>query len=301
MAPYRLVIFTALSMLAFTGNALICRAALLGGSIDAASFTLLRLLSGAVMLWLIILLRNIPHRAVSPSMTERLTSGFVLFAYAAAFSYAYARVSAGAGALVLFAAVQTVMIGYGFFRGERFNGLQWLGLMLAYAGLLALMLPSALGASADSPSLFAYLIMLVSGAAWGVYSLLGRKAGDPRVVSAHNFLYALPFAALLSVLMLAVEPPQLGAEGVMYAVLSGAGASALGYIVWYSALPELKATTAASVQLSVPLMTAFGGILLLSEPFTLHFLIVSSAIIGGLAMVIFSKSQRVEKRRLGSS
>ena len=301
MSPLRLVVFTALSMLAFTGNALICRAALLGGTIDAASFTMLRLLSGAVMLWLIILLRKVPHRAVSPSVTDRIISGFVLFAYAAAFSYAYARVSAGAGALILFAAVQTVMIGYGFFRGERFNGLQWLGLLLAYAGLLALMLPSAKGATADSPSLFAYLIMLVSGAAWGVYSLLGRKAGDPRVVSAHNFLYALPFAALLSVLMLAVEPLQLGTEGVCYALLSGAGASALGYIVWYSALPELKATTAASVQLSVPLMTAFGGILLLSEPFTLHFFLVSCAIIGGLAMVIFSKSQRVEKRRLGSS
>ena len=295
MSPLRLAVFTALSMLAFTGNALICRAALLGGSIDAASFTTLRLLSGAVMLWVIIILRNIPHREVSPSVRDRVVSGFVLFAYAAAFSYAYARVSAGAGALILFAAVQTVMIGYGFYRGERFNGLQWLGLLLAYGGLLALMLPSA-GALDGAPSLLAYIIMLISGAAWGVYSLLGRKAGDPRVVSAHNFLYALPFAAFFSMAMWVVEPPRLGSEGVLYASLSGAGASALGYIVWYSALPALKATTAASVQLSVPLMTALGGILLLAEPFTLHFLLVSVAIIGGLALVIFSKSQRVEKR-----
>ena len=118
------------------------------------------------------------------------------------------------------------------------------------------------------------------------------------MISAHNFLYSLPFAALLSLVMWAVEPPRLGAEGVVYALLSGAGASALGYIVWYSALPALRATTAASVQLSVPLMTALGGILLLAEPFTLHFLLVSAAIIGGLALVIFSKSQRVEKTGL---
>ena len=298
MSPLRIAGFTALSMLAFTGNALICRAALLGGTIDAASFTALRLLSGAAMLWAIIAVRNIPHRDVSPPVSARVISGFVLFAYAAAFSYAYARVSAGAGALILFAAVQTVMIGYGFYRGERFNGLQWLGLLLAYGGLLALMLPSTTGALEGAPSLLAYLIMLISGAAWGVYSLLGRRVGDPRVISAHNFLYSLPFAALLSLAMWAVEPPRLGAEGVVYALLSGAGASALGYIVWYSALPALRATTAASVQLSVPLMTALGGILLLAEPFTLHFLLVSAAIIGGLALVIFSKSQRVEKTGL---
>lgn len=297
MSLPRTAIFTALSMLAFTGNALICRAALLGGSIDAASFTTLRLLSGAVMLWLIILLRRIPHRRAAPPLGARLLSGFVLFAYAAAFSYAYARVSAGAGALVLFAAVQAVMIGYGFYRGERFNALQWMGLLLAYGGLLALMLPGAESVGGQSPSLFAYVIMLVSGASWGVYSLLGRRAGDPRVVSAHNFLYALPFAALLSLVMLAIEPPRLGVAGVCYALLSGAGASALGYIVWYSALPALKATTAASVQLTVPLMTALGGIVLLNESFTLRFLLISLAIIGGLAMVIFLKSLRLERRR----
>lgn len=284
-------------MLAFTGNALICRAALLGGSIDAASFTALRLLSGAAMLWLIIGLRRIPHRRVAPPPSARWLSGFVLFAYAAAFSYAYARVSAGAGALVLFAAVQAVMIGYGFYRGERFNALQWMGLLLAYGGLLALMWPASEPGTGPSPSLFAYVIMLVSGASWGVYSLLGRRAGDPRVVSAHNFLYALPFAALLSLVMLASEPPRLGVVGVCYALLSGAGASALGYIVWYSALPALKATTAASVQLTVPLMTALGGIVLLNESFTLRFLLVSLAIIGGLAMVIFLKSLRLERRR----
>ncbi len=298
MSPLRLAVFTGLSMLAFTGNALICRAALLGGSIDAASFTALRLLSGALMLWLIVWLRGLQRRAAAPSPRASCLSGLVLFAYAAAFSYAYARVPAGAGALILFAAVQTVMIGYGFYRGERFIPLQWLGLLLAYGGLLALMLPSAGAASASSPTPFAYAMMLLSGGAWGVYSLLGRRGGDPRLVSAHNFLYALPFALLLSLIMLWQEAPQWGREGVLYALLSGAGASALGYIVWYSALPALKATTAASVQLSVPLMTALGGIVLLSEAFTLHFLLVSLAIVGGLALVIFSKSRRVARSGL---
>lgn len=294
LSSSRLAVFTGLSMLAFTGNALICRAALHSGSIDAASFTGLRLFSGAFMLWLILRWRG-GGLSARPTPAWSLLSGAVLFIYAAAFSLAYARVSAGAGALVLFVAVQSVMIGFGFYRGERFSPLQWGGLLLAYAGLVALMLPSGSLEGVRPGSAPVYLIMLLSGAAWGVYSLIGRRSGDPLRVSANNFLYSLPFALLFSLAMLMVEPLHLTRSGVAYAVLSGAGASALGYIVWYAALPALKATTAAAVQLSVPLLTALGGVILLAEPLTLRFALIALAIIGGLALVIFAKSLRISR------
>lgn len=273
----RALLLTTLAMVAFAGNSLLCRAALQDTAIDAASFTSLRLLSGALVLWLIVSLSR-DHREGQGSWL----SGLWLFAYAAAFSFAYLSLTAATGALLLFAAVQVTMIGHGLWAGERLRPLQWLGVCLAIAGLVGLLLP---GVSAP-PALGAGL-MVLAGAAWGLYSLRGRRGGDATRVTAGNFRYAVPFALLLSVFTIpkfSIDP-----AGAGYALASGAFASGMGYAIWYTALPFLKAASAATVQLSVPVIAAVGGVLLLGEPLGIRLVLASLAVLGGIALVILER------------
>jgi drug/metabolite transporter (DMT)-like permease len=209
-------------------------------------------------------------------------SALALFAYAAGFSFAYESLPAATGALLLFGAVQATMIGHGIRAGERLLGLQLVGLVLACAGLVGLLLP---GLSAPPP--LGSALMLGAGVAWGVYSLRGKGAGDPTRVTAGNFLRAVPIAAAWSAVTLASASAD--AAGLCYAVLSGALTSGIGYAIWYAALPGLKATSAATVQLSVPVIAALGGIAFLGEPMTLRLLAASAAILGGIALVIMEK------------
>jgi drug/metabolite transporter (DMT)-like permease len=277
--PYaRVIVLTALAMTAFAGNSLLCRIALKDTAIDAASFTTIRLVSGALTLWLVARARSGATGAGS------WPSAFALFAYAAGFSFAYLSLTAGTGALLLFGAVQATMIGYGIWTGERLRRLQLIGLVLAIGGLIALLLPGL-----SAPPLLGSALMIGAGIAWGVYSLRGRGAGDPTRVTAGNFLRAAPIAAALSVVMLGEL--SLDSAGIWYAVASGALASGIGYAIWYTALPALKATSAASVQLSVPVIAALGGIVLLGEPLTLRLVLASAAILGGIALVIMKKEQ----------
>lgn len=274
MSPARLASLTALALVAFAGNSLLCRAALAHGAIDAAGFTLVRLLSGAAVLVLLVRLQG--DKAAG---NGSWLSALALFAYAAAFSFAYLQLTAATGALLLFGAVQATMIATGLSRGERLRALQLAGLLLACGGLIALLLPGL-----SAPPLSGALLMLAAGVAWGAYSLRGRGAGDPLRVTAGNFVRAVPFAALLALLLwgqLAATP-----AGIAYAIASGALASGVGYAIWYSALPHLRATTAASVQLSVPVIAALGGALLLGEALTLRLLVASVAIVGGIALVV---------------
>jgi len=268
-----------LAMLAFAGNSILCRLALKETSIDPASFTGLRLLSGALALWLIVRLRR-PDSAGSGNWI----SAFALFAYAAAFSVAYVKLTAATGALLLFGAVQISMIGYGISRGERLRLLQWLGLGLATIGLLVLLLPGL-----STPPLGAALMMLLSGVAWGVYSVRGRGAGDATRVTAGNFMRALPFAALLVALSWQSTP--LDTLGAVYAMASGALASGAGYALWYAVLPLLATSTAATVQLSVPVITALGGVMLLSERLTFSLTLASITLLCGIAMVILNNQR----------
>jgi len=209
-------------------------------------------------------------------------SAFALFAYAAGFSFAYVSLPAATGALLLFGAVQATMIGHGVWAGERLLRPQLIGLMLAFGGLVGLLLPGL-----SAPPLLGSILMLGAGVAWGVYSLRGKGAGDPTKVTAGNFLRAVPIAAVLSVLML--NGASLDNAGFWYAVSSGALASGIGYAIWYTALPALKATNAATVQLSVPVIAALGGIVFLGEPITLRLVLASVAILGGIALVILEK------------
>ncbi|MGE4072303.1 MAG: DMT family transporter [Lysobacterales bacterium] len=280
-ALIRIFLLTLLTMTAFAGNSLLCRLALRETTIDAASFTGIRLLSGALMLALLVFL----FRRDRPGRGSWL-SALALFAYAAGFSWAYLSLSAGTGALILFAAVQTTMIGAGLWKGERLRGLQWLGLLLALGGLVGLLLPGL-----AAPPLIGASLMLLAGIAWGIYSLRGRQGGDPTRVTAGNFLLALPFALLLS--LVNFRHAHWDLTGAGYALASGALASGLGYALWYSVLPALKPTTAATVQLSVPVIAALGGLLFLGEALTPRLLLASATILGGIALVILSgKSAR---------
>lgn len=268
---------TALAMVAFAANSVLCRLALREGAIDAASFTAVRLVSGAVALGLILLLRDRSVKAMATQGNQG--SALALFVYAAGFSLAYVELATGTGALLLFGAVQATMIGIGLYRGERLAPLQWLGLMLALAGLVALLLPGA-----TAPPLAAAALMLVAGAAWGVYSLRGKGAADATAVTAGNFLRALIWLLPLALFAWPAQWPQ--GAGLVYAVLSGALASGAGYAIWYLALRGLVSSTAATVQLSVPVLAALTGVLWLDEAFTLRLLLASAAILGGIALVI---------------
>jgi drug/metabolite transporter (DMT)-like permease len=272
----RTAILTLIAMLAFAGNSLLCRLALKDGQIDAASFTAIRIVSGALVLALFM-----AARGASPVAAGNWRSAAALFAYAAAFSFAYLGLSAATGALLLFGAVQATMIGYGLWRGERFNRWQLLGLGLACAGLLILLLPGLV-----APSLLHGLLMAGAGIAWGVYSLRARGSGDPAAATAGNFVRAGLLAAAAGLALL----PWAGFSwrGVACALASGALTSGLGYVIWYRALQGLAATTAASVQLSVPVLATLGGVLLLSEPLTPQLLYASLALLGGLGLVILA-------------
>jgi drug/metabolite transporter (DMT)-like permease len=277
MSNARIIALTSLAMIAFAGNSLLCRVALKHASIDAASFTTIRLISGAVMLWLVARMT----RGAQAGGGNWL-SAFALFVYAAGFSFAYVNLPAATGALLLFGAVQATMIGHGVWTGERLLRLQLFGLILAFGGLVGLLLPGL-----SAPPLHGSILMLSSGVAWGVYSLRGKGAGDPTKVTAGNFLRASPIAAALSVIMF--DGTSLDSAGIWYAVSSGALASGIGYAIWYTALPALKATNAGTVQLSVPVIAALGGIVFLCEPITLRLILASVAILGGIALVILEK------------
>ena len=273
----RLVLVTVLAMLAFASNSLLCRVALRDTTIDAATFTAIRLVSGALILVAILRIRHI-----SPMSGGSWPMAAMLSAYAAFFSFAYRDLTAATGALLLFGSVQFTMTGYGLWKGERFHGLRLVGLLAAAAGLIGLLLPGL-----AAPPIAAAIMMLLAGAAWGVYSLLGRSAGEPIAATGGNFLRSVPFAAVL--ILSTFGRVDTDIMGAFYAVVSGAVTSGMGYVLWYAALPALRATSAATIQLSVPAIAAAGGAMLLAEPVTLRLLLASAAILGGIALVINKK------------
>ncbi len=284
MQRSRLIALTAFAMIPLAANSWLCRAALRDTAIDAASFTSVRLISGAAMLWLLLRLTGRARVAGEGSWP----SAIALFGYAALFSFAYLSLTAATGALLLFGAVQVTMIGLGLRSGERLDALQVTGVALAFGGLVGLLLPGL-----SAPPLGGALMMIGAGVAWGVYSVRGKGAGDPTRVTAGNFALTVPITLVLSLIML----PALSfdAIGFGYALASGALTSALGYALWYSVLPMLQATSAATVQLSVPVIVAIGGVMLLEEPITLRLVLASAAVLGGIALVI------LERRRVGSA
>lgn len=277
MSLIKLVLLACLAMTAFAANSLLCRMALVETDIDPASFTFWRLTSGALMLTLLVVMRN-----QKPLQEGNMASAIALFVYAAGFSFAYISMTTGAGALLLFGAVQVTMISWGLFNGERMSALQWGGFLLALVGLVLLLLPNA-----AVPQLSSALMMLAAGIAWGIYSLRGKGAKLPIEATAGNFIRATPLALVLLVIFW--PGGEFHAEGMAYAVASGAIASALGYALWYSILGHMAAVKAATLQLSVPVLAVFAGWLFLDETVTLRIILSSLAVLGGVAMVIWVK------------
>lgn len=279
MARGQIIIRTALALLAFAGNSLLCRLALKTTAIDAASFTSIRMVSAAITLGIILLAqkRSRPQRGDWPSAAA-------LFTYAAAFSLAYINLTAGTGALLLFGSVQLTMIGFGLLRGERFNLVQIAGLSLAVAGLIGLVLPGL-----SAPPALSAALMIAAGIAWGIYSLRGRGATDPLAITAGNFLRTLPMTAVFSLILF--SSTRLDSSGVIFAIASGAITSGIGYAIWYSVLPQLKATQAATLQLAVPVIAAVGAIILLGESASLRLILASLAILLGIGLVIYEKGR----------
>jgi len=269
-------------MLAFAANSLLCRLALQHDGIDPASFASLRLVAGAAALWAMVRFKSGPPALRSPRHTDNVAA-LMLFAYVAFFSFAYVTLPAGSGALILFGAVQLTMLGAGLRSGERFGLTAWVGLGLAVAGLVYLLSPGV-----AAPPLQGALLMAAAGIAWGVYSLRGRKVVDPLAASASNFLRAAPLGLALNLLFAANAHGDL--SGIALAVASGALTSGVGYVIWYAALPGLTAMRAATVQLSVPLIASFGGVVLLSEALTSRLMVASVAILGGIAVVLLGKA-----------
>jgi len=278
VSPKRIIVLTTLSMVAFASNSVLARMALKQTEIDAASFTAIRLISGAIVLLLAVRIAN----RTSYDKGSWL-SGAVLFIYAAGFSFAYVSLPTATGALLLFGVVQITMIVSGLWMGERLLRLQLVGLVLAFGGLLLLFLPGL----STTPPLGSSLLMMAAGLCWGIYSLRGKGVADPVRTSAGNFARASVFTVILSAFLL--NRLSLDMTGIGYAVVSGALTSGLGYVVWYTAMPALKATNAAIVQLSVPVIAAVGGIVFLGESITLRLVLASSAILGGIALVMIRK------------
>ncbi len=281
LPPDRVALLTAVTLVAFAGNSLLCRAALAVEGMDAASFTLIRLVSGAVMLLALLAVRG---RVRATLASGSWGSAVTLVAYALLFSLAYRSIPAGVGALVLFAAVQFTMLTSAVRAGAGPRGSGWLGVALAFGGLVTLTLP---GATAPDP--VGVLLMSLSGVGWGVYSLRGRgsvSAAHATESTAANFAYASVIALPACVALSQWTPVSIGARGVAIAVTAGAITSGLGYVLWYTVLPALGTTRAAVLQLSVPVIASLAGAVFLSEQLTPRLILASAAILGGIALVI---------------
>ena len=316
---FRLIIGTLSALLAFAGNSVLCRLALEQLTIDPASFTSIRLLSGAIVLT--VLLLSIPklmlqekplaatevansnagivdnrslkshttseHHAVYHFAWFRLFAlkqsnwlgGLSLFAYAAAFSFAYISLPAGTGALILFAMVQITMLSYALIKGTRFSLAQWFGFAMALLGLVYLFLPGI-----SAPPLLGAILMGIAGIAWGIYSILGKRVVNPTQSTTENFIRATIITALLSLIF--INHISISFEGALLAIASGAITSGIGYAIWYAVLPFLKAASSASLQLTVPVIATIGGSVWLGEEVSMRLALASISILGGVAIVV---------------
>ena len=277
----KIIGYTAFALVAFAFNSILCRMALRTGEADAAGFTAVRLVSGAIAL---IVISYFFSRNQTGMKRGNWISAFFLFAYAICFSFAYVGLTAATGALILFSSVQFTMIALALFRGERPSGLEWLGLLIALGGLVYLLFPGL-----SSPPFVASSLMAAAGAAWGFYTLRGKGSSDPLGDTTGNFIRSVPMIFIVAIPFL--SRINLSARGVVLAVVSGAVASGVGYTVWYAALKHHNATRAAVLQLSVPVIGAFSGVLLLSEVMTTRLLIASALILGGVGLTIAAKQR----------
>ena len=275
----RTLVFTILALIAFAANSVLCRLALGTEAIDASSFTVIRLLSGALVLLAILTISN---NKKSLSSKGSWFSSSMLFLYAITFSFAYITLDTGTGALILFGSVQITMIMLSLITGNRLHITEWLGVSFAFTGFVYLVLPGV-----STPSIMGFLLMTVAGIAWGVYTLKGRDSENPLVDTTYNFIRTIPVVIVLAIITM--HNAYYSTEGIVLAILSGAIASGIGYTIWYIALGGLSATQAAVVQLLVPVIAALGGVIFVSEAITLRLTISALMILGGILLVVLGR------------
>ena len=296
-----------LALIALAANSVLCRLALSIDNnqpgIDAASFTLIRLSAGAIMLIALLQLRNrrrIARLYIPPNNEPNIKSkqskpgswmaGLYLFAYAIAFSYAYNSLDTGTGALILFGAVQLTMIVVTLLSGSRLSRYEWFGLGLAFTGFVYLVLPNL-----STPSLLGFVLMTLAGIAWGGYTLKGKGSSDPLAETAFNFVRTLPFAALL--LIISINQGHLSSNGVILAIASGALASGIGYSIWYRVLADLSNTQAAAIQLLVPVIAAVGGVMFVKEELSWRLIVAALLILGGIGLTVLGRYRQARPIR----
>ena len=276
---FKTPIFTVLTLIAFAGNSVLCRLALGGKTIDAASFTSIRLLSGALVLLVIL---KFSSKKNSSSTKGSWFAALVLFSYAITFSFAYTTLDVGTGALILFGSVQITMILLSLISGNRLRVTEWLGVTVAFAGFVYLILPGV-----TAPSITGFSLMALAGIGWGVYTLKGRGSVNPLSDTAYNFSRSIPLVIVL--VALTFQKAHISSEGVLLAAISGGLTSGIGYTIWYTALGGLSTTQAAVVQLSVPVIAALGGVILVSEQINLRLTFSALLILAGILMVILGR------------
>lgn len=282
------IVLTNLALLAFAGNSILCRYALKGEAIDASSFTAIRLVSGTIFLVALVAFR---HKFKVNWRSGNWLSALFLFLYAAAFSFSYISLQTGVGALILFGAVQVTMILVSLLKSQRLLLVEWIGLILAFSGLAFLLMPSA-----TAPPITGFLLMAVSGVAWGFYTLAGKGSTNPLVDTASNFLRTVPFVCVLVLVFLSLDTANITRQGLILAIVSGTLTSGLGYAIWYSALDSLSVTQAAILQLTVPIIAAFGGVVFASEAITTELVISSALVLGGVLIVTLGRGMVVRHR-----
>lgn len=264
-----------MALVAFAGNSILCRYALKGDVIDASSFTTVRLISGALFLVILVILKN---KSMFDWKSGSWLSAFYLFIYMVMFSFAYITLDTGIGALILFGAVQVTMVALSIFKGKKLRPIEWGGLIVAFSGLALLLLPSA-----SAPSVTGFLLMTISGIAWGFYTLAGKGVASPLKQTANNFLRTIPF--VIGLMLFTFDSTKITSDGVVLAIVAGALTSGLGYAIWYAALEGLNVTQAAILQLTVPIIAAFGGVVFTSEIITTQLVISSLFVLGGILIV----------------
>jgi drug/metabolite transporter (DMT)-like permease len=276
---FKIIILTGLALVAFAANSVLCRLALGNEAIDASGFTIIRLLSGALMLLTIV---SVTRNTKSTSTKGSWTASFMLFLYATTFSYAYISLETATGALILFGSVQITMILLSLITGTRLHVSEWAGVVIAFTGFIYLILPGV-----TTPSFIGFILMTLAGIAWGIYTLRGRGSKNPLMDTAYNFLRTTPFVVLLAISTF--NSIYYSSEGIILALLSGGVTSGIGYTIWYIALGGLSSTQAAVVQLSVPVIAAFGGVVFVSEAITFRLTISAAMVLGGILIVILGK------------
>ncbi len=285
--------FTTCALIAFAANSVLCRLALGDETIDAAGFTIIRLVSGAISLllifWLSSMLRNTGSQTTLAHSKGSWTAALMLLLYAATFSYAYITLDTGTGALILFGSVQITIILITIFTGGRLHITEWMGTLIAFSGFVYLVLPNV-----STPSFSGFVLMALSGIGWGIYTLKGRGSKNPLADTTKNFYLTIPFVIVLA--LITFQDLHLTTEGILLAIASGAIASGMGYTIWYIALGGLSATQAGIVQLLVPVIAAFGGVIFVSETISLRLTISALFILGGILIVVLGRYFFIQRK-----